>query len=60
MILLLFRLGKKKMDPKEKEVKSVEGITRLICVSKGHNTPLKVHIDGSEWAGTVGDNSFAH
>ena len=39
------------MDGKEKEVKSVEGITRLICLSKGHNTPLKVHIDGSEWSG---------
>ena len=45
------RLGKKKMEPKEKEVKSVEGISRLICLSKGHNAPLKVHIDGSEWAG---------
>ena len=45
------RLGKKKMESKEKEVKTVEGITRLICLSKGHNTPLKVHIDGSEWSG---------
>ncbi len=39
------------MEPKEKEVKTVDGITRLICLSKGHNTPLKVHIDGSEWSG---------
>ena len=39
------------MEPKEKEVKSVECISRLICLSKGHNAPLKVHIDGSEWAG---------
>jgi hypothetical protein len=39
-----FRLGKKKMEPKEKEVKTVDGITRLICLSKGHNTPLKVAI----------------
>lgn len=48
----VIRLGKKKADQqKEREMKSVEGITRLICLSKGHNTPLKVHIDGSEWSG---------
>ncbi|XP_031688037.1 phosphofurin acidic cluster sorting protein 1 isoform X2 [Oncorhynchus kisutch] len=43
-------LGKK---PKEKDVDSksqvIEGISRLICSAKQHQTILKVSIDGVEW-----------
>ncbi|XP_013887022.1 phosphofurin acidic cluster sorting protein 1 [Austrofundulus limnaeus] len=43
-------LGKK---PKEKDVDSksqvIEGISRLICSAKQHQTFLKVSIDGVEW-----------
>jgi hypothetical protein len=46
----VMRLGKKKDKDKEAEIKSVDGITRLICLSKGQ-APLKVHIDGIEWMG---------
>lgn len=46
----VMRLGKKKEKDKESEMRSVDGIIRLICLSKGQ-TPLKVHIDGLEWAG---------
>mgnify|MGYP001492007258 CR=1 FL=1 len=34
------RLGKKKEKDKELEIRSVDGITRLICLSKGQ-APLK-------------------
>merc|ERR1712223_929886 len=46
----VMRLGKKKDKDKEAEIRSVDGITRLICPSKGQ-APLKVHIDGIEWMG---------
>eukprot|EP00095_Tigriopus_kingsejongensis_P006170 maker-scaffold40_size501252-snap-gene-4.17 protein:Tk06170 transcript:maker-scaffold40_size501252-snap-gene-4.17-mRNA-1 annotation:"phosphofurin acidic cluster sorting protein" len=48
----VMRLGKKKEKDTSNEVKSqsVEGITRLICLSKAQS-PLKVHIDGLEWLG---------
>jgi len=46
----VMRLGKKKDKDKEAEIRSVDGITRLICLSKGQ-APLKVHIDGIEWMG---------
>ena len=50
------RLGKKKEkegssgEPPHLKSQSVDGITRLICLSKAQ-TPLKVHIDGLEWQG---------
>jgi hypothetical protein len=49
----VMRLGKRKekeKDPAEVKSQGVDGITRLICLSKGQN-PLKVHIDGLEWCG---------
>jgi len=46
----VMRLGKKKDKDKEAEIRSVDGITRLICLSKSQ-APLKVHIDGIEWMG---------
>jgi hypothetical protein len=49
----VMRLGKRKdkeKDPSEVKSQGVDGITRLICLSKGQN-PLKVHIDGLEWWG---------
>ncbi|XP_059086974.1 phosphofurin acidic cluster sorting protein 2-like [Tigriopus californicus] len=48
----VMRLGKKKEKDGTNDVKSqsVDGITRLICLSKAQN-PLKVHIDGLEWLG---------
>jgi hypothetical protein len=46
----VMRLGKKKEKDKEAEIRSVDGIIRLICLSKGQ-APLKVHIDGLEWTG---------
>ena len=47
----VMRLGKKKQDKETSgEARMVEGVTRLICLSKGQS-PLKVFIDGSEWSG---------
>uniref|UniRef100_A0A0K2UKU9 Phosphofurin acidic cluster sorting protein 2like [Acyrthosiphon pisum] n=2 Tax=Lepeophtheirus salmonis TaxID=72036 RepID=A0A0K2UKU9_LEPSM len=47
----VIRLGKKKEKEKDDlKNQSVEGISRLICLSKGQN-PLKVCIDGLEWSG---------
>ncbi|XP_073680333.1 LOW QUALITY PROTEIN: phosphofurin acidic cluster sorting protein 1a [Garra rufa] len=43
-------LGKK---PKERDTESksqvIEGITRLICSAKNHQTSLRVSVDGMEW-----------
>ncbi|XP_071439474.1 phosphofurin acidic cluster sorting protein 2 [Hetaerina americana] len=49
----IMRLGKKKEKEKESEPKSqvVEGVSRLICSPKTHNIPMRVCIDGTEWAG---------
>ncbi|XP_046401591.1 phosphofurin acidic cluster sorting protein 1 [Ischnura elegans] len=49
----IMRLGKKKEKDKESEPKSqvVDGVSRLICSPKTHNIPMRVCIDGTEWAG---------
>ncbi|KAG8226471.1 hypothetical protein J437_LFUL008769 [Ladona fulva] len=49
----IMRLGKKKEKERENEPKSqvVEGVSRLICSPKTHNIPMRVCIDGTEWAG---------
>jgi hypothetical protein len=39
----VMRLGKKKEKDKESEMRTVDGITRLICLSKGQ-TPLKGNV----------------
>ncbi|XP_074640107.1 phosphofurin acidic cluster sorting protein 2-like isoform X3 [Tubulanus polymorphus] len=46
----IMRIGKKS---KESESKSqvIDGINRLICTSKSQSNPLKVKIDGIDWAG---------
>jgi len=48
----VMRLGKRKDKERGElaEISKVEGITRLICLSKGQS-PLKVFIDGLEWQG---------
>jgi len=48
----VLKLGKKKEKSGDADSKfqSIEGISRLICMTKS-NHPLKVAIDGSEWAG---------
>jgi len=48
----VLKIGKKKEKSGDTDSKcqSIEGISRLICMTKS-NHPLKVSIDGNEWAG---------
>ena len=48
----VLKIGKKKDKPGDMDSKfqSIEGINRLICMSKS-NIPLKVAIDSQEWVG---------
>merc|ERR1712179_867639 len=48
----VLKIGKKKEKSGDTDSKfqSIEGISRLICLTKS-NHPLKVAIDGYEWAG---------
>merc|ERR1712029_969329 len=45
----VMRIGKRK-DKESGETRVIDGVTRLICLSKGQS-PLKVYIDGCEWSG---------
>ena len=48
----VLKIGKKKDKPGDVDSKfqCIEGINRLICMSKS-NIPLKVAIDSQEWVG---------
>ena len=49
----VLKIGKKKDKPGDVDSKfqSIEGINRLIVMSKSHHLPLKVAIDSQEWSG---------
>ncbi|XP_064621592.1 phosphofurin acidic cluster sorting protein 2-like isoform X6 [Lineus longissimus] len=46
----IMRIGKKSKETESKS-QMIESINRLICTSKSQTTPLKVTIDGIDWAG---------
>ena len=49
----VLKIGKKKDKPGDVDSKfqSIEGINRLIVMSKSHHLPLRVAIDSQEWSG---------